>query len=140
VRCQRQVTMLQYVAVCYSVLHCVRSLWGYQLCALTATSQYAAKCCSILQCVTVREVSLGIPGLCVASDKSVCCSMLQCVTVRCSVSWFAVVLIWGKLPCCHVSFGCFFFEFKSYGVPKSCALTRAENPASIESTRDVGVL
>jgi len=81
VRCQQVVTMLQFVVVCCSVLQCVRSLWGYQLCALPASCHYAAVCCSMLQCVTLREVPLGIPALRVASKLSLCCSMLQYVAV-----------------------------------------------------------
>ena len=51
--------MLQYVAVCCSVL------------------QYVAVCCSMMQCVAACYSVLQ----CVA----VCCSVLQCVAVCCSV-------------------------------------------------------
>ena len=51
--------MVQYVAVCCSVLQCV------------------AVCCSVLQCVAVCCSVLQ----CVA----VCCSVLQCVAMCCSV-------------------------------------------------------
>ena len=48
--------MLQYVAVCCSVLQCVA--------VCCRVLQCDAECCSVLQCVTV------------------CCSVLQCVTVH----------------------------------------------------------
>ena len=67
--------MLQYVAVCCSVLH-----RGAEKCMhenLSSVVQCVAKCCSVLRRAAVcRSVSQ-----CVA----VCCSVLQCVAVCCSM-------------------------------------------------------
>jgi len=68
--------VLQYVAVCCSMLQCVAA-YVYHCCGVL---QRDAVCCSMLQCVAVC-CSRHVPLLrCVA----VYCSMLHCVAVCCS--------------------------------------------------------
>jgi len=80
---RRQISVLQCVAVCYSVLQCV------------------AVCCSVLLCVFVgswRMLNLSkITSIMIWDVKSVCCSVLQCIAVCCSVLQCVVVCftLWG---------------------------------------------
>ena len=84
--------LLQCVAVCCSVLWCVRVI---------------AVCCSVLQCVAVKWLDHRSTHLIVAVCCSMCCSilqvgcnsMLQCVSASCSV------LQWNRLTsetCAHL--------------------------------------
>jgi len=62
--------VLQFVAVCCSVLQCVAVCIEQQ-------SKCDVVCCSVLQCVAVCCGELR--------RVAVCCSVLQCVAVRCSM-------------------------------------------------------
>jgi len=76
-------SVLQRVAVCYSVLQCdkARLLQDYVL---------VAECCSVLRCVAVccsvlRCVAVCCSGAVRCKCAAVCCSVLQCAAVCCSV-------------------------------------------------------
>jgi len=82
-------SVLQSIAVCCSVLHCLamscRACRLLRISTLPSVVQSIAVCCSILQCVAVCCSILQ----CVA----VCCSILQCVAVCCSVFYLAEVVL-----------------------------------------------
>ena len=84
--------VLQYVAVCCSLLHCVTVYCSMVQCVAVcycivvqcgvvwcSVLQYAEVCCSVLPCVAV----CCSVWQCVA----LCCSVLQCVAVCCSALW-----------------------------------------------------
>jgi len=64
--------VLQCVAVCYSVLHCV---------VLRFVVLKRVACCGVLQCVVLWFVVL----------KRVACCVLQCVAVCCSVLCYGLL-------------------------------------------------
>ena len=80
--------MLQCVAVCFTVLHCVvvsfcicippstlyaEDLYGAFVHCVVSVLQCVAVCCSVLQCVVARCSALQCVAVCVA----MCCSVLQ---------------------------------------------------------------
>jgi len=74
VRC----SMLQYVVVCCSVLHCSRAdCCSVSQYGVSSLEQCVAVCCSVSQSVAVCSNVLQY--------GAVCCSALQCVAVCCSV-------------------------------------------------------
>jgi len=89
--------VLQYVAVCCSVLQCVAGLAKELEAKAKAKGGMlrVAVCCRVLPCVAVRCCALP----CVA----VCCSVLQCVAVCCLLLQCVAVLA-------------------QYGVASSCRL------------------
>ena len=98
--CQVCCSVLQYVAVCCSVLQCVAVASyqspPYQVCC--SALQRVAVCCilsvttvpGVWQCVAVSYSALQCVPLCVLQCVAECCSVLQCVAVCCSVPlcWF----------------------------------------------------
>ena len=84
-------SVLQWIAVCCTVLQCV----------LTLTHLYVifAVCCSVLQCVAVCCSVLQCVAVCwhwlihmwYLECFGVCCSVLQCVAVCCSVLQFVAM-------------------------------------------------
>ena len=85
--------VLQFVAVCCSVLQCVECV---AVCC--SVLQCVAVCCSVLQCVAC--VCCGCSAW-YASSVAACCNVLQCVAVCCSVLQCVAV-------CCmrHVAYVC----------------------------------
>jgi len=82
--------VLQYVAVCCSVVQC-----GAVCCGVCSVLQCGAVWCSVLQYVAVcpskiwlvrAEILMCGDLCCVLQCVAVCCSVLQCVAVCCSVS------------------------------------------------------
>jgi len=74
--------LLQCVAACCSVLHCVTVL---QLLEAAPNVVSPTVCCSVLQCVAVCSCVAVIGGCPWCSLWPVCCSVLQCVAACCSV-------------------------------------------------------
>ena len=98
VRCSE----LQFAAVCFSVLQCVSVCFSVLQCA--------AGCCSVLQCAALRESrgtspSGGSGFLRVAVRRSV----LQCAAACCSVLQYAAK--WSR-----TFFACVYCVFAGYGV------------------------
>ena len=82
--------MLQCVAVCCSVLQCVRDTHSSPTVRISdADTQTVAVCCSVLQCVavccSVCETPLKSNSAHKRCRHADCCSVLQCVAVCCSV-------------------------------------------------------
>jgi len=83
--------VLQYVAVCCSVLQCVVVCCSVLQCVAVCCSVLqcgsVAVCCSVLQCIAVRQcVAVCCSVLqCIALRQcvAVCCSVLQCIAVCC---------------------------------------------------------
>ena len=90
--------MLQYVAVCCSVLQCVAvsETWRFHT-ERARVLQCVAVCCSVLQCVAVccSELHSVRPGIFTWHER-MCCSALQHVVACCSVLQRVAV-------CCSVS-------------------------------------
>jgi len=92
--------VLQWVAVCCSVLQCVAVAFRTLDSAKVHVSEmylYAAVCCSVLQCVAVAFRTLENAKVHVSEMHlyvAVCCIVLQCVAVCCSVfQWPSGLLI-----------------------------------------------
>jgi len=81
VRC----SMLQRVAVCYSV-RCCSGLQNGAVCC--SELRYVVMCCNVLLCVAVCCSVLQCVAVCYSSLQFValCCNVLQYVTVCCSVA------------------------------------------------------
>jgi len=79
-------SVLQCVAVCCSVVHCVAVFWSFLQCMMQCVAVWC-RALRVLQCVAV------------------CCSGLQWVAVGCSgLQWVAVCcsVLWWLMTCTHV--------------------------------------